>query len=281
MATAALPHGLSVRTARGAVCGLRTAGPPDGPPLIWFHGATGLLDDDRCFEALGTAGYRVLAPELPGYGSSTGEELLEDMLDFTLHGWDVVDALECTHPILAGHSMGGMIAAEMAALCPERPAGLVLVAPNGLWDDAHPVPDLFSLLPFQFPEVLFADPVAGAALMTSGEDFDDPAALTEFVIANSRRLGTAGKILFPLPERRLAKRLYRVTTPTLLIWGDADRYVLPWYAPLWSAALTRAASVSLESLPGVGHMAPHEAPVELAATVTSWLGRRGPAGRRP
>jgi pimeloyl-ACP methyl ester carboxylesterase len=116
MATSAVTDGLSVRTARGATCAVRAAGPPDGPALVWLHGATGLLDDDRCFDALGRAGYRVLAPELPGYGSSTGEELLEDMLDFTLHGWDVVDALELDHPILAGHSMGGMIVAEMAAL---------------------------------------------------------------------------------------------------------------------------------------------------------------------
>ena len=62
--------------------------------------------------------YRVHAPELPGYGESTGEELLEDMLDFTLHGWDVVDALlgaDAT-PNLVGHSMGAMIAAEMACI---------------------------------------------------------------------------------------------------------------------------------------------------------------------
>jgi pimeloyl-ACP methyl ester carboxylesterase len=261
-----------IATARGTAFRLRTAGPADGPPLVWLHGAVGLLADDRCFEALGQAGYRVLAPELPGYGISTGEELLEDMLDFTLHGWDVVDALGVDRPILAGHSMGGMIAAEMAALCPQRTAALVLMAPNGLWDDANPVPDLFSLLPYEFPQVLFADADAGAALMTGGVDFTDPAALTEFLIGNSRRLGTAGKLLFPLPERRLAKRLYRVTAPTLLVWGDADRYQVPAYAPAWAAALTGAASVTVETLAGVGHMTPYEAPADRAATVAGWLG---------
>ena len=54
---------------------------------------------------------RVFAPELPGYGESTGEELLEDMLDFTLHGWDVVDALGidrpgARRPLDGGHDRG-------------------------------------------------------------------------------------------------------------------------------------------------------------------------------
>ena len=62
----------------------------------------------------------VFAPELPGYGESSGEELLEDMQDFALHGWDVVTALGLSKPHLVGHSMGGMIAAEMACLAPER-----------------------------------------------------------------------------------------------------------------------------------------------------------------
>ena len=40
------------------------------------------------------------------------------MLDFTLHGWDVWTRWASTSPHLVGHSMGGMIAAEMAAVAP-------------------------------------------------------------------------------------------------------------------------------------------------------------------
>jgi pimeloyl-ACP methyl ester carboxylesterase len=227
-----------------------------------------LLDDDRFLLALADAGYLVHAPELPGYGSSTGEETLEDMLDFTLHGWDVVDALGLGEPVLVGHSMGGMIAAEMAAVCPSRPTALVLVSPNGLWDDDEPVVDLFSLLPFQFPEVLFADPVAGTALLTGGVNFDDPEALTAFFVGNARRLGTAGKILFPIPNRRLSKRLYRVTAPTLIAWGAADRYMAASYAGRWQAAISNASTTVLD---GVGHMVPYEQPDQLAAAVIAFL----------
>jgi pimeloyl-ACP methyl ester carboxylesterase len=253
-----------LRTPRGVECAVHSYGDAGGRPVVFLHAATGPIGNDAFLGALGERGYRVLAPEWPGYGSSTGEELLEDMLDFTLHGWDMVDALGLTRVTLVGHSMGGMIAAEMAALCPERLEALALVAPNGLWKDDAPVVDLFSLLPFQFAEVLFADPAAGAALLTGGVDFSDMAALTDFFVANSRRLGTAGKILFPIPNRRLSKRLYRVTAPVLVAWGEADRYMDPSYAALWVSLLERATAVPFA---GAGHMVPFERPDELAAAI--------------
>ena len=58
---------------------------------------------------------RCYAPIWPGYSEQPGEEKLEDMLDFALHGADIVEALGLHKPHLIGHSMGGMVAAEMAA----------------------------------------------------------------------------------------------------------------------------------------------------------------------
>ncbi len=52
------------------------------------------------------------------------------MLDFALHTWDVVDALKLKDPILVGHSMGGMIAAEMAAIAPHDVTRLGLICPR-------------------------------------------------------------------------------------------------------------------------------------------------------
>ena len=103
--------------------------------------------------------------------------------------------------------MGGMIAAEMAAgRPPTASASLVLVAPAGLWIDEHPIPDIFAMLPFELADLLFHDPAAGAGALTGGADFSNPEALVEFYIRNARQLGTAGKILFPIPNRRLSKR---------------------------------------------------------------------------
>ena len=95
------------------------------------------------------------------------------MLDFTLHGWDVADALGLERPHLVGHSMGGMIAAEMACIDPARPRSLSLIAPAGIWIDEHPVADIFATLPHELPGLLFHDPAAGAAALTGGVDFSD------------------------------------------------------------------------------------------------------------
>src|SRR6266478_246036 len=191
-----------IETRRGARCPVLEGG--SGTPLVFLHGAGGLFAENPFLDQLARR-YHVFAPELPGYGESTGEELLEDMLDFTLHGWDVVAALGIRQPHLVGHSMGGMIAAEMACLAPGDLAKLVLVSAAGLWIDEHPIPDIFTMLPYQIAEVLFHDPQQGQALLTGGADLSDMEALKEFYIGSQRRLAMAGKILFPIPNRRLSK----------------------------------------------------------------------------
>jgi pimeloyl-ACP methyl ester carboxylesterase len=253
-------------TRRGVRCRVFEAG--RGAPLVFLHGAGGLLADNPFLDAL-AGRYRVLAPEWPGYGESTGDELLEDMLDFALHGWDVVDALGVERTHLVGHSMGGMIAAEMACLAPRSVDRLVLVSAAGLWLDAHPIPDLFALQPHEFAPTLFHDAVKGAALLTRGVDPKDPAAVKQFYIAHSRRLAMAGKILFPIPNRGVAKRLYRVRAETLILWGADDRLMPPVYAERW-AKLIDGAKVSIVG--EAGHMLPYEQPDAFTSAVSAFLG---------
>jgi pimeloyl-ACP methyl ester carboxylesterase len=271
-----------LETRRGARIRVLEGGPPDGPPLVFLHGLVGLLDDDATptFLDLLAERHRVFAPELPGYGESHGEELLEDMLDFSLHGWDVLDALGLVgrRPALVGHSIGGMIAAEMTCLAPTAIEKLVLVDPFGLWLDDHPIPDVFAFMPFEFGEYLFHDAQRAAALLVGATDLADPDSLRDFFIGNARRLGTAGKILFPIPNRRLSKRLYRLTTETLVVWAEHDRLIPPVYARQWQALLPRSHAVCL---PGAGHMLPYEQPRALADQVLSFLASyqkaRGPS----
>jgi pimeloyl-ACP methyl ester carboxylesterase len=255
-----------VDTRKGTRCRVLEGG--SGAPLVFFHGAGGLLPDNPFLEALARQ-YHVQAPEWPGYGESTGEDLLEDMLDFALHGWDVVDALGLARPHLVGHSMGGMIAAEMACLAPRDLGKLVLASPAGLWLDEHPIPDIFALLPYELAELLFQDPERGQALLTGGADLADLEALKEFYLGSQRRLAMAGKILFPIPNRRLAKRLYRLAAETLLVWGSADRLIVPAYASRWQALIPGA---RLAMLDGAGHMLPYEQPEAFVRTVAAFLG---------
>ena len=255
----------TLETKKGVRCRVLEGG--SGAPVLFLHSAGGLLADNPFLDGLARR-YHVFAPEWPGYGDSTGEDLLEDMLDFTLHGWDVVDALGLSRPHLVGHSMGGMIAAEMACLAPHDVGKLVLAGAAGLWLEAHPIPDIFALLPFELAELLFVDAQKGQALLTGGADLSDLEALKDFYIGSQRRLAMAGKILFPVPNRRLSKRLYRLTAPTLIVWGAADRLIVPAYAERWKALIPSARAELIE---GAGHMLPYEQPDAFVRALTAFL----------
>ena len=226
----------------------------DGPQLLFLHGAGGLLANDPFLTALARH-YHVYAPLLPGYEDSEGSDHLRDMLDFTLHAFDVWDALGLSRPVVVGHSMGGMIAAEMAAVAPNEIERLALICPAGIWSDEHPIPDLFAALPFELPPLLFHDPAKHGALLSGGGNLNDPQFLTTFLVENSRRMSTAGKILFPLPDRGVTERLYRIKARTQIIWGESDRLIAPAYAGLFAARINNAEVVQI---PAAGHMVIYE-----------------------
>jgi pimeloyl-ACP methyl ester carboxylesterase len=253
-------------TKRG--CRVRVLEEGSGAPVVFLHGAGGLLPENPFLHALAKK-YHVFAPELPGYGDSTGEDLLEDMLDFTLHAADVVAELRIDKPHLIGHSMGGMIAAEMAATAPHDLRKLVLVGAAGLWIPEQPIPDLYAMLPHEYPKYLFHDPAAGLALLTGGLDFSDLEVLAEFYIANSRRMAMAGKILFPIPNRRLSKRLYRIKAETLIVWGSSDALIPPVYAERWNRSIAGSRLVQIRE---AGHMVPYEQPEVFVSAVSGFLG---------
>jgi pimeloyl-ACP methyl ester carboxylesterase len=234
-----------------------------GEPLVFLHGAGGVLPADPLLNKLAEK-FHVYAPLLPGYGDSEECASLRDMLDFTLHTWDVVEALGLKDPILVGHSMGGMIAAEMAAGAPHDVTRLGLIASAGLWLDAHPIPDLFATMPYDFPALMFHDVERGTALMTAGVALDDPEWLKGFLVTNARQLGMAGRILFPIPERGLSTRLYRIKARTLLIWGDSDRLISPVYAQAFKKAIPRAELVAIAE---AGHLLNIEKPDQVAAAL--------------
>lgn len=232
-------------------------------PLIFLHGAGGVTAADPFLAKLAEK-YHVYAPLLPGYGDSEECHALRDMLDFTLHTWDVIDALGVKDPVLVGHSMGGMIAAEMAAIAPHDASRLGLIAPGGLWLDDHPIPDVFSTMPYEYPQLLFHNVEQGAALLTAGVALDDPEWLKGFLVMNARQLGMAGRILFPIPERGLAGRLYRIKAKTVLIWGDSDRLIVPAYAHAFKKAIVGS---ELVAIPEAGHMVTIERPDQVVSAL--------------
>jgi len=152
----------------------------------------------------------------------------------------------------------------MAALAPNDVSRLVLICPAGLWMDEHPIPDMFTLMPYEMPKMLFHDAEKGAAMLTAGRNVEDPNFLQTYLVNNARQLGMAGKILFPVPERGLAERLYRVKAKTVIVWGESDRLVPPVYGPAFQSKI---AGSLLVTVPEAGHMIPLEQTEAVAGAI--------------
>lgn len=223
-----------------------------GPPLVFLHGAGGLPAFTPDLEALAKR-FTVTAPLHPGFGTSGEEHLHEDVLALTLYAWDLLDALGIEQPILVGHSFGGMLAAEMAALEPRRVKKLILVAPAGLYLETCPTADFFAMMPDELVRAAFFDPESQLARAFAALP-EDKRAAGEMMIQRVRGLAAAGRFLWPLGDRGLSERLYRVKAPTLLLWGEADRIIPPPYAEKFRQLLENSAEVKVETIPRAGHL---------------------------
>ncbi len=102
--------------------------------------------------------------------------------------------------------------------------------------------------------------------MTAGLDLDDPEFLSEFLITSARRLGMAGKLLFPIPDRGLSRRLHRIKAKTLILWGENDKLIRPVYANAFKAAIGNS---NLQVLPEAGHLVTQEKPEQVVNAIAA------------
>ena len=237
-----------------------------GEPLVFLHGELGpLRPNESAFLKALSADFTVYAPLHPGYGESQGIEEIDDIQDMALHYFDLLDALNLEQPVLIGHSMGGMVAAEMATLCSHRTRRLVLVTPLGLWHDDFPIPDLFTITREELRGRLFPSPDSEAAFQAVPESFPSQ----DDEMSYWQGLSAAGKLLWGLPyDPKLSKRLHRIAVPTLIIWGDKDRMVPPEYGEMFRSGIRDA---KVATLGGCGHMPHLENPQEFVSEVSRFL----------
>ena len=83
-----------------------------------------------------------------------------------------------------------------------------------------------------------------------------------------KRLATAGKFLWPLPDRGLKKRAHRIQSPTLVVWGDYDRLITPAYAKEFTDRIKGAKTATIKD---AGHMVMYEQQTEFVKTVRDFL----------
>ncbi|MCJ9729647.1 alpha/beta fold hydrolase [Bradyrhizobium sp. PRIMUS42] len=226
----------------------------EGDPVFALHGAA-TIEGQEWARAL-AAHFRIFLPFHPGFGDSGTAPHVCGMQDLVIHNLHLVDALGLERPHLVGHSMGGWMAAELAAFAGERFGRLVLNAPAGLNHPDHQGPDPRAIPPEEFPGYLAhrveiaAQYFPGGALAPSPQEFE--AARNKEGAALTNILKACGP-----GHPNLIRWLRRIPNETLIVWGDKDRLVLPGQAELWAKSIPNA---QVFIVPGVGHFAMQEDP---------------------
>lgn len=250
------------------------AGPESAPLVVLLHGFTGSKENWLPLMAVLSKDHRVIAPDLPGWGESQrlpGADYGVRAQAGRIAAW--LDTLPRPPELLVGHSMGGHIAALVAATRPGKVPRLALLSAAG---------------------VPFEENAFGRAVLAGGHSFavEDRASLDRYlglVFADPpfvpwpvdrafirRRIADHDFELAVLASLRGEERfavqplLGQVRAPTLLLWCEGDRVIDPSAAATYAAGLADSRTVLL---PGCGHMPMMEDVAGTAAALREALGR--------
>jgi len=247
-------------------------GPADGIPVVLFHGTAAWSELWRgTSDALATAGFHVIALDLPPFGFSDrpGSYTRQDQ---AARINDVLGALKVAPAIIVGHSFGAGAATELAIRYPDRARALVLVdAALGL--TAAPSDAPIVIQPKWIREILVSltitNPVATTTLLKSMIARKERA-LPEYVAILQRPTTQRGStsdiadwLYYFLGSDRDAASADRnayakLKVPAAILWGDKDTLT-----PVEQALDLRALlppETGLTLLPGLGHIPQIEDP---------------------
>ena len=212
------------------------AGDPDAPPMILIHGfAASNLVWSKVFLEFAAAGYRVIAPDLPGYGYSAKPR----HLDYTIAGQaemvvGFLKQLEIDRSVFLGSSYGAAIAATIALDHPTLVEKLIMV---GAVNNNKPTRYLLMRL--------FGSPIIGDILspllvgsrrllrLRMKRVYDRHSWVLDERRVDARHLPLrtrgAHRAIIRTVRRwdaeRVSREAHLLTPPTLLLWGDTDREV--------------------------------------------------------
>ena len=248
-----------------------------GPAIVLVHGFGSSIYTWKDVIAPLAARHDVVALDLPGFGESDRPaDLSIDELPRAVTG--LMDRLGLERAALVGNSMGGATAALVAASSPERVDALVLIDAAGfdLAPEARPASirlatswaaPALSLLPGKrlIVERSLAQVFHDDRLVTEERVAEYLApALRPGTFAGLRSLGAS---LDAQPDV-VTRVLPRVRVPTLVIWGDDDRWIPPAHAERFASAIPGARAVLVASC---GHMPQEEKPAEVVRRVLELL----------
>ncbi len=209
------------------------AGSETDPRVIYIHGTPGEADGWADFLVDPVPGLEAVAVDRPGFGESGARD--GSATDFEMQARAIAPLLverQGKWPIVVGHSLGGPIAARLAAMYPDRVGGLVIVA--GSLDPEQEKPGI------------------GQEIATTGfVRFFLPQTLDN----SMGELSAAKK-----QTQLLAPELKNVTCPVIVIHGTTDELVPYDNVAYIRKMLVNAGSLQVVTLEGQGHFIPWERP---------------------
>jgi len=235
-----------------------------GEPLGVLPGIGGAPRWTPFMEALSTE-RRVIVPSLPGFPGALGHDILDSHLDWMIASHELLIGAGLEGADLVGTSVGAAMAADAAAIWPTIARRLVLISPYGLYDEDDAGVDPFAVRPPDIGQCLSANVEAygGVFGVPDGKD------RVEWLVTLSRAQEAAARILWPLGNTHLDRRLFRIGVPTLLLWGDQDQIIPRSYLDRFSAGIN--ADTRIETICGAGHLADIDEPLATAAATLKFL----------
>jgi pimeloyl-ACP methyl ester carboxylesterase len=254
-------------------------GERERPALIFVHGlGANLTNFEHVAPPFHANGWRVAGLDLPGFGLSGKPHRDYTIAGFASHLDGFLDHLGAPHAVIVGHSLGGLVAADFAMRAPERVSALILISPAGLfrvpaplrvvgravWRSVFLRPAL-RLSARQLLERVFHKENARTRAFFDASTHPDTTG--RFLDELSRVMGAARR---DLVSRHLLDDAERLTTPTLILWGEHDRLLPFSQVPGFAARLPRG---QLEVIPNCGHMSIVEEPESVVARASAFLQR--------
>jgi pimeloyl-ACP methyl ester carboxylesterase len=243
----------------------------EGDPVLLLHGfPTTRLLWRGVAPRLADAGFRVIAPDLVGYGGSRCPATAEP--DMTSQaGWmlALLDALGIGQAAVVAHDVGTAAAQLLVARAPERLRAMVLM--DGVYADSWAMDAVAPIQTWEEPSRLFR--VLVRQLRKSG----GPAALAEEAVREvlapyegeegGAKLIRAARALRPNQTVEIMPALRERRVPALVLWGARDAYL---DVETVGRPLAELLAAELVVLPG-GHFLPLDCPREVADTVGRFL----------
>jgi pimeloyl-ACP methyl ester carboxylesterase len=221
---------------------------------LWAHVAPLLMD----------AGYRVIAPDLVGYGESDAPAGVRvDMASQSRWLLALLDALHIEQAAVVAHDVGSAAAQLMAANAPQRVRGLAVL--DGVYADEWAMEAVSSIQAWNPADAHRLYPVL-ARRLAKGTALRDMLAAYEGE-RGGLRLIRAARDLDPRQTEHIGEALRAAGIPALVLWGERDEFL-----PVDTVArpLADLLHARLVLVPG-GHFTPLDCPVEVAAALRSFL----------